>query len=149
MASRIPNFAILGQGEPVVVKIFGRWWFQEKERICSWNKFWIYNNRPGIPGFHQFSPEQILSCLIDDMTADLVNGNPSTWINDKIKHLFYKKHYPDFKIREKYTGFERLSNINLPIQQRILATFPYFIGEWKIPYEDAIKSFMPASRLSI
>lgn len=143
LAEKIPNFAILGQGEPVVTKSFNKWWFQEKERVCSWNKFWIFNNIPGIPGFHQFSPEQILSCITDEMVLELVDGKTAHWSNEQIKHLFYQKHYPEFKIRTKFTGFEKLSNINLPIRNRILATFPYFIGEWKVPYDQAVDNLSP------
>jgi hypothetical protein len=143
LAKQIPNFTILGQGEPVVVKYLGKWCFQEKERICSWNKYWIFNQIPGIPGFHQFSPEQILSCLKDEMTLDLINDKTDYWSNDKFKHSFYKKHYPEFEIRDKYTGFEKLAKINIPMRERILATFPYFIGEWQITYEQAINNLSP------
>ena len=143
LAKQIPNFAILGQGEPVVVKYLGEWCFQEKERICSWNKYWIFNNKPGIPGFHQFSPEQILSCLTDELTLDMIHDKTPYWSNDKFKHEFYKKHYPDFEIRQKYTGFEKLASVNIPMRERILSTFPYFIGEWQIPYNDAINTFSP------
>ena len=138
LAKQIPNFAILGQGEPVVVKYLGEWCFQEKERICSWNKYWIFNNIPGIPGFHQFSPEQILSVLTDELTLELVNDQTPYRSNDKIKHQLYKKHYPDFEIRNKYTGFENVAAINTPMRARILATFPYFIGEWQQSYTTTI-----------
>jgi hypothetical protein len=143
LAQQIPNFSVLGQGEPVVTKSFGQWWFQEKERICSWNKYWIQNSIPGIPGFHQFSPEQILSCLNDELTHDLVNNKTDYWSNDKFKHEFYKKYYPDFKIRQKFTGHERLGKYKWPMRRRVLATFPYSIGEWQIPYQQALSNFMP------
>jgi hypothetical protein len=147
LASQIPGFAILGQGEPVVLKTLGKWCFQEKERICSWNKFWIYNNKPGIPGFHQFSPEQILAVLEDQMTIDMINDRTNYWINDKFKHAFYKKHYPEFELREKYTGFEELSTINIPIRERILATFPYFVADWEIPIDQMLEKLRPCQSI--
>jgi hypothetical protein len=143
LAKQIPNFAILGQGEPVIIKSLGRYWFQEKERICSWNKFWIFNEKPGIPGFHQFTPNQLLSVLLDDMTVDMVNETSHFWINDRFKHDFYKKHYPDFIVRPKYSGWEKLQDLNKKVQRVITATFPYFVDEWKIPYEDAVDNLMP------
>lgn len=143
LAKQIPNFAVVGQGEPVITKIFGEWVFQEKEYIVCWNKYWIYNNISGIPGFHQFSPEQILSCLNDTMTQDLVNSSVDIWSNENIKHDFYKKHYPEFEPRLKYTGHEKLSKIKWAARRINAATYPYSFGEWQIPYRNAIEMFMP------
>jgi hypothetical protein len=143
LASQIPDFAVLGQGEPVILKNLGTFWFQEKERICSWNKYWILNDKPGIPGFHQFTPEQILSVFLDDMTVDMIQGTSHFWINDRFKHDFYQKHYPDFEKRNKYSGWEKLHKENQEMQRIILATFPYFVDEWRIAYDDAVEMMMP------
>lgn len=142
-ANKIPHFAILGQGEPVILKLFGRYWFQEKERICSWNKFWLFNDRPGIPGFHQFTPEQILSVFLDDMTVEMVKGRNNFWHNDRFKHAFYQKHYPELQMRAKYSGWERLYSINQKMNNIITATFPYFVDEWKITYDSAMEMLSP------
>jgi hypothetical protein len=143
-ADQIPGFAVLGQGEPVVTKSFGKWWFQEKEKICTWNKYWIFNDRPGIPGFHQFSPEQMLAVLEDQMTLDLIDDKTEYWSNDKFKHQFYRKHYPEFEIRTKYAGFERLSKTVEKCRTMVLSTFPYVNGEWQVPIEQALEIFRPA-----
>lgn len=142
-AERIPGFAVLGQGEPVVTKSFGKWWFQEKEKICTWNKYWIFNDRPGIPGFHQFSPEQMLAVLEDPMTQDLVEDKTDYWSNDKFKHEFYRKHYPGFEVRTKYTGFERVVKTVSQCRAMVRSTFPYVIGEWQIPIAQAMEMFSP------
>lgn len=145
-AEQIPGFSVLGQGEPVVTKSFGTWWFQEKEKICTWNKYWIFNNIPGIPGFHQFSPEQMLSVLEDQMTLDLINDKTDYWSNDKFKHLFYQKHYPEFEIRNKYTGFEKLAKTLERCRGMVVTTFPYVNGEWQIPIEQALEIFRPLEK---
>ena len=106
MIENIKGLPIVGQGEPFVYRN-DTLVFREAETIVSWYKHMINNGIEGIAGFHQYLPEQMLSILNDPLMNTIEQDS------EEIKFKIYKKHYPDMKIREAYTGAEHLKNERL------------------------------------
>ena len=147
LAKQLDGFVVLGQGEPLIYRQFGQWWFREREIIVSWYKYWMFAGIEGVPGFHQYTPEQMLAYLTDPMTIELVNDNTpasssSPVSNADIKHTLYQKHYPesDLGTRKKYTGFENLVFLDNLARLKLVEQFPFCADEFTIPYNTMIKN---------
>lgn len=79
----------------------------ERERIAAWYRHPMNQDRPAVPGYFQYTPEVMLSFLLDSTTQELANcehwGKLS---NVSTKKKVYEKHFPDLIQRSKTTGFE-------------------------------------------
>jgi hypothetical protein len=142
LAKQLEGFVVLGQGEPYIYRQFGQWWFREREMIVSWYKFWMFLEIFGAPGFHQYTPEQILAYLTDPLVTELIKNDapsatPNPLSNSDIKHVLYKMHYPESSLdsREKYTGFENLVFLETSARLKLIEQFPFHNQEFVIPYE--------------
>jgi len=146
LAKQLDGFVVLGQGEPFIYGQFGEWWFREREVIVSWYKYWMFSGIKGVPGFHQYTPEQMLAYLTDPIILELVNSkleneNPLS-SNADIKHALYQKHYPESDIadRKKYTGFENLAFVERSVKAKLIEQFPFSDAEFTLSYKQMIKN---------
>lgn len=132
LIDQIDGYPVLGQGEPFLLRpkrmrphrlpharllsYFGnaftedQWALQESESVNSWYRHFLRTKRKGVPGFHQYTPMQILAYLQDPYVIEMMTTsdemNNETW---KLPH--YRRHF-DLQERPKYTGYE-------PIMQEI------------------------------
>lgn len=150
LAKQLNGYVVLGQGEPFIYRQFGKWWFRERELVVSWYKFWMFAGIVGAPGFHQYTPEQMLAYLTDPLTVELVNNTataptPNPLSNADIKHILYQKHYPESMLdsRKKYTGFENLVLVETLARIKLGERFPFCGAEFTIPYTEMLTKFLP------
>lgn len=138
------GYIVLGQGEPYLYRQFGKWWFREKELIVSWHKFWMFAGIKGTAGFHQYTPDQMLAYLTDPLIVELVNsqklaiGEPLN--NASVKQQVYQNHYSDadFLTRKKYTGFERMVQIDNTIRQVLTEKYSSHYAEHCVEYYEML-----------
>jgi hypothetical protein len=112
---------VMGSGEPLLVKMVpgdyrsgyhqyfkSDWYIHEKESIAGWYRFLAKNNMPGVAGFFQYTPEIMLSYMIDPVTRDLINDrNIGKLTSVSSKFELFSNHFP-LDHREKYTGYEKI-----------------------------------------
>lgn len=148
LIDQIDGFPVMGQGEPFLLRPeqmrphrlehakvashFGntftdqQWALQESETVNGWYRHYLLRGRSGVPGFHQYTPEQILAYLRDpyviEMMATSSEINNETW---KLPH--YRRHFT-LQERPKYTGYEKIMlEIDLYRRQHLYA-FPHSIS---------------------
>lgn len=138
------GYIVLGQGEPYLYRQFGKWWFREKELIVSWHKFWMFSGIKGTAGFHQYTPDQMLAYLSDPLIQNLVNSSESAvgepLNNADIKQQLYQNHYPDadFLSRKKYTGFERMVQLDNTIRSVLTEKYSSHYAEHCVEYNEML-----------
>lgn len=138
------GYIVLGQGEPYLYRQFGKWWFREKELIVSWHKFWMFTGIKGTAGFHQYTPDQMLAYLTDPLIQKLVQSTETAVIeplnNASVKQQLYQSHYPeaDFLTRKKYTGFERLIQLDSDIRQTLSEKYSSHYAEYCVEYYEML-----------
>jgi len=141
------GYIVLGQGEPYLYRQFGKWWFREKELIGSWHKFWMFAGIKGTAGFHQYTPDQMLAYLTDPLLQDQIwqwqNRRSYTLEplnNASIKQQLYQSHYPeaDFLTRKKYTGFERMIQLDSNIRAVLTEKFSSHYAEHCVEYHEML-----------
>jgi len=144
-AKQIPGYVVLGQGEPYLYRQFGKWWFREREMICSWYKYWVFSGVHGAAGFHQYTPDQMLAYLTDPIILKMINDNAPAGDdlanNADVKHLLYQTHYPDSDLlnRKKYTGFEKLPIADSISRTKLFERFPFHLAEHAVEYTQMIR----------
>lgn len=149
LVDQVSGYPVLGSGEHYIAKRSPsnpsqasgeyprtHWDLIEKEKIAAWYRHFLVRRRDGCPGFFQYTPELMLSWLVDPMGLDLWNDR----IHGKrdsmsTKLRFYKQHF-DIKDRPKYSGFEKLTEDDL--QFRMTLYDLYSDSDWAyatpVPY---------------
>lgn len=105
-----------------------------KELIHSFSLHFIYQDRPAIPKFFEYTPEILYSFLSDPIVIDLVNDK----IHGKLgllssKYNIYANYY-DLAFRNKYTGFEKLQEIEAVYENKLTELYGHCNGVFKIEY---------------
>lgn len=124
LVDQLDGYPVIGQGEGYLSRIdhegteslrqdplqgdnyvlADRWQYRERERMAAWYRFFLLRERDGAPGFHQYTPEQLLSFLSDPGVVSVVNKNVKYSIATS-KSIIYGRHW-GLAPRDKYTGFE-------------------------------------------
>lgn len=137
LIDQINEFPVLGSGECLLVKDIPKdyvpgvseyghseWKLYEKEKIASWYRHFMVRNRDGCPGFFQYTPELILSYILDPfvkkLTGNEITGKLCT-ASSKLK--IYQQHF-DLIDRPKFTGFEKIQNYDSYYRNILLNAFP-------------------------
>jgi hypothetical protein len=153
LVDQIEEFPILGSGECLIMRDFPygmralgllninpRWNLLEKERIAAWYRHFMIKNRPGCPGFFQYTPEVILSYLEDPYVVKLTNtGRTILTSNKESKFATYQQHF-ELAGRKKYTGFEKVQEQDAYFRQILIKSFPGSDAIFKSSVEDLRKS---------
>jgi hypothetical protein len=115
ISSYFPNHLILiGGGENHLVKENNSWYLSEKERISGLHRYFLNSNISGWGGFFQYTPELIRSSLLS-----MLSYTTDEFIDSKdFKFKFYKQHW-DIKERPKYTGFEKVQDLDFVHRSRL------------------------------
>ncbi len=107
LVDQVDGFPVIGQGECVIILDGDRWKFRESEMVNSFYRHYLVNNKEGVPGFHQYTPEQMLSFLMDDTFLPYMNTESGKTSNKTTKLKIYQKYFP-LETRPKFTGFENI-----------------------------------------
>ena len=148
LMDQVPGYPVMGGGECLLVKkdplqADSDWVLFEKERIAAWYRFLIKRKRAGCPGFFQFTPEIILSYLLDPMVKELTNNQLSSALSSEAHKLaIYQQHFPLLP-RPKYTGFETLQAEDALLRNELKAKFPGTDEVFKTSYSALIKMLSP------
>ncbi len=137
LADQVDEYPILGSGECLLVKDYNEsykpgespylhteWYLYEKEKIAAWFRHFIVKRRNACPGFFQYTPEIMLSYLLDPFVQSLTNseivGKLST---ESSKLAIYQQH---FKLvdRPKYSGFEKIQTQDSEFRKILVDRFP-------------------------
>jgi hypothetical protein len=155
-ADRMDGTPVVGQGECYLAKdlpstfipkisreVPAPWVLMEREWVASWYRFFLHSHRPAVPGFFQYTAEQILSFLneplVQQMTRDEI---PGVIESPTIKHRIYSHRYP-VEARQKYTGFELAGNALRFARSRLALRYADYNGEAKTPVTTLIQNLLP------
>jgi hypothetical protein len=83
------------------------WALQESEMINAWYRHFLLRGREGVPGFHQYTPEQILCYIRDPGVLHMTQQN-AVVTSESMKATIYRRHF-DMAPRDKHTGYEKLA----------------------------------------
>lgn len=116
-----------------------KWALFEREKIAAWYRYAMKTNKKAIPGFFQYSPELLLSFLVDpkmnELHANKVFGKLS---NKSTKFDIYKTHWPELIDRNKWSGFELVE----PIDKVIRTDLRMMYGDYEHEYWTDVASLI-------
>lgn len=125
LADQIDGYPILGSGECFLAKETDQqWYLWEREKIASWYRHFLIQRRDACPGFFQYTPEIILSYLNDPMVQSLIQNNLIDQTDTKESKLRIYKQYFDLISRPKYTGFEKVQDLDFKYRKQLKSQFP-------------------------
>lgn len=110
------------------------WALQESEMMNGWYRHFMSKNIDGVPGFHQYTPEQIYSYITDINVVKLVNSDATSSVQDKFN--IYQRHF-DMCPRQKYTGYEqrKAGVLITELHEFLLDKFSSYQNIYLIDYE--------------
>jgi hypothetical protein len=115
---------VLGSGECLVQKINDRWYQVDSEPILSLYQFMRSRNYRGVPAFFQWSPELVLSFLLDPLIQDLYNNRfPEASTSTSFKLEIYQRYFP-IEARPKFYGFEQFELFMQDLLKKAHLRFP-------------------------
>lgn len=107
------------------------WVLVEREKIASWYRYLISKNKPGIPGFFQYTPEMMLSFLEDPISEELHNNKRKGKLsNSTSKFDICFKYWPELKKRFKKTGFEDLRDEDFILRKELMNLYEDYHYEY-------------------
>ena len=157
LMDQIEGYPVIGGGECHLIKelpsdyVSGGspypttdWHMSEKEYVASWYRHLILTQRDGCAGFFQYTPEIILSYLLEDDIVDLTSNRKEGKLSTKSSKLPIYQKYFSVQSRPKFTGFERAAEPEKVIRQRLLEICPEGEGVVKTPYKDLVNLLSPS-----
>lgn len=139
LADKVGGTPVIAQGEALLRKKIpidyvpgvspytaSEWLLEESEMFCTLYSYFIVNQKPGIPGFFQFLPEQTNAFLFHNpyLTKLINNQIPGKLSTRSSKNLMSYQFYPDLKPREKLTGFESIMDLQILKRKELANRFP-------------------------
>lgn len=153
VAKQLDGYSIIAGGDPYIKydKLNNVWLFEELEYAHSSLRYYSKNNLNGSPFILSYTPEMMLSFLLDPSMVKLGSGLVPGKIgsNSTKSHVYNNGSNFDIDVydfvsmnRIKYTGYETI--IDAPIMQHPnLKIFKEFEkkwnGEYVLPYNEVIK----------
>lgn len=156
LVDQIDGYPVLGSGEHYIAKRSPsnpsqasdeyprtHWDLIEKEKIAAWYRHFLVRGRDGCPGFFQYTPELMLSWLVDPMGLDLWNDRILGKLDSMSTKLrFYKQHF-DIKDRPKYSGFEKLTEADLQFRKTLYELFSDADWAYATPVPYLVRELSP------
>lgn len=151
LADQVQGVPIIAQGEPHLKKQIpddyvpgvsayepSPWHLYESERLCALYNHFMRQNKPAVPGFFQYLPEQIYSfCFYNPIMKQLVNNELVGKLGTRTsKNKMVYQYYPEMESREKLTGFENLEALHDHWRKFLADRFPYNDQNARIEYAD-------------
>lgn len=151
LMEQVPGYPVLGSGECFLKKVVPEgyipgtspyepsdWLLYEREKISSWYRFLIAIKKPGCAGFFQYTPEIVLSYLRDPVVKALCSNEIIGKLSTRTsKHSIYNRHFP-IRERRKYTGFEKVAELDKLYQAEARALFPYHDEVCTMTYDHVV-----------
>jgi len=144
LIDQIDGFPILGSGDSFLSRIpnTNNFYFYEREKYFSYYFHLMRKNRPGVPAFVQYTPELMLSFLIDPelvrhvkyLSKEKKLCSISRW-----KYQVYKQHF-SLKNRPDFTGFELLDYSEAYYRNLLKTKCKGGDQDIVIPYESLVKT---------
>jgi hypothetical protein len=151
VANQLDGYSIIAGGDPYIkYNAFSNLWlFEELEYAHSSLRYYAKNNLNGSPFILSYTPEMMLSFLLDPNIEKLGSGLVSGKIgsNSSKSHVYnngsgFNIDVYDFVSRIKYTGYEKI-NFSSLMDHPNLKIFEEFKkkwnGEYVLPYTEIIK----------
>ncbi len=150
LADQIPGYCIMGSGENYIVKRRPNlpesdeyhpslWDLYEKEKIASWYRHFIVRGREACPGFFQFTPEIMLSWLMDPQAQALWKDQCYRRLDSMSSKLaIYQTHF-GLQSRPKYTGYERVAEAETRLREELARRLPPAQQIFKTPVPTLIQ----------
>lgn len=142
------GYCVLGSGENFLTfrtptsRTIG-WSLVEKEKVAAWYRYFISRNRPGCPGFFQYTPELMLSWMLDPAAVAFWRKHAGL-IRDSIpmKFSIYRQHFA-LRPRPKFTGFENVAAEDAILRQELETRFADARGTYETTAEDLVNALSP------
>lgn len=142
----LDGFVLLGNDPPYMRKNNNQWQLEEEEVIHSIFNFYKHYGIKGCPFVLSYSPEMMLSFLLDPTMKDLALGRKYTGRlgTNSTKVNVFNNNDGAFYIepRQKYTGYERVDEsplMNHPNIKLIESTRHKWNGCFKVDYDVIVK----------
>ncbi len=154
LADQLEGTPVMAQGEPHLKKdipedyvpgespyLPSAWRLVESERLCSLYKHFIFQDRPAVPGFFQYLPEQFYTYLkLNPILQKLIqNEIPGKLGTRTSKNQIALQFYPEVEVREKYTGFEKIQKLHDVKRSELAQRFPFSDQNFSIEYGQILK----------
>ena len=110
---QLDGFVVAGHGDPIFKRKDSGWHLQIQEKEDSVFRYAQWRNRNMAPGFYVYTPELLLSFMLEQEVSNMFLAPNKAGLRDiiQVKHLVYSKYY-DMSAREKRTGFERTQDLD-------------------------------------
>ncbi len=153
LANQLDGTPVIAQGEPHLKKdvppdyipgespyLPSPWRLVESERLCSLYTHFILQDRPAVPGFFQYLPEQFYSYLIyNRILKSLIENRMLGKLGTRSsKNQIARQFYPEVEERPKFTGFEKIESWHDQIRATLAERFPHSDDNFYIEYFDLI-----------
>lgn len=104
---QLDGFIVAGHGDPIFKRKDSGWHLQIQEKEDSVFRYAQWRNRNMAPGFYVYTPELLLSFMLEKEVSNMFLAPNRARLRDiiQVKHSVYSKYY-DISAREKRTGFE-------------------------------------------
>lgn len=120
-----------------------QWAVQESESVNGWYRHLLLRGRNGVGGFHQFTPEQMLSYLSDPFVIEMMAT--STEMNNEGWKLAHYQRYFSIEERPKYTGYEPILKEIALCRHAHTRAFPHALSFNLFDYERLVASLHPST----
>lgn len=137
LMDQIPDYPILGNGEPDIFDENGYCYVSFKEQPAAWHKFCDEYLHKGCGGFWEYTPELMVSYIHEIAKTIKTNEFNSTQFSKFKSEWMYKKF--SLKKRKKYSGFERFHKNNYDFMKKILQNMPQFTKQKSFFLQDSKK----------
>jgi hypothetical protein len=153
LADQVEGTPVIAQGEVHLQKevpegyvpgvspyLPSKWHLYESERLCSIYRFFISRNKPAIPGFFQYMPEQFHSFLTNNkILSNLISNKiPGKLGTRTSKNLMSKQFYPEIPMREKLHGWEAVQKIHDDLRAKLAERYSVNDESYKIEVNELI-----------
>lgn len=153
VANQLDGYSIIAGGDPYIKydASTDTWLFEELEYAHSSLRYYAKNNLNGSPFLLSYTPEMMLSFLLDPSIEALGTGlvPGKTGSNSTKSHVYnngsgFNLDVYDFvtKNRIKYTGYEQIYHsdwMNHPNMKKFEEYKKIWNGEYVLPYKDVIQ----------
>lgn len=115
--SQVDGVPIVGNGDCFLhIKRDNNYYMSEREAVVGLYRYLQLENRDGVPGFLQYTPEQMLSYLQHPITRNFVRDKPIVH-NERAKIQIYVEQF-GMHHRTKYTGYEKFAREKYSVESK-------------------------------
>ncbi len=135
------GFPVLGSAECFLQKSAGGWSATESEPIAAMFRYQIARQLEAQAGFFIWSPELILSYLLDPVVVKLTSNRIANVTSSaQIKHRIYSQSFPNLQPREKYLGLEKIRQLDAEMNKKLEAEIIVGSGVCYLDYTKLVHS---------